>query len=52
MASKHLTEDEIRYPVDVKTAAAVMAKDEDLEHYPYRVTPEMFIEAAERLNQE
>ena len=37
---------------DVKAAAAVMARDEDLEHYPYRVTPEMFIEAAERLNQE
>ena len=35
---------------DVAKAAPEMVKDADLEHYPYRVTEEMLVEAARRLD--
>ena len=35
---------------DVRARAEAMTKDEDLEHYPYRVTAEMIVRAAERLD--
>lgn len=34
----------------VKACAAAMVKDEDLLHYPYKVTEEMIVKAAEKLN--
>ena len=33
----------------VATCAPIMVKDEDLEHYPYRVTEEMIMAAAAKL---
>lgn len=33
----------------VETCAPAMCQDEDVEHYPYEVTPEMIVEAARRL---
>lgn len=35
---------------DVEKAAGIIVKDEDLEHYPYRVTESMIIEAAKKLD--
>ena len=35
---------------DVAKAAPEMVKDADLEHYPYRVTEEMLVEAARYLD--
>lgn len=35
---------------DVKKVAAVIVRDEDLEHYPYQVTEEMVVKAAEKLD--
>ena len=34
---------------DIRKVASRMTADEDLEHYPYRVTEEMIMEAAEKL---
>lgn len=42
---------DIRVTVEqVASCAAVMAKDEDLAHYPYKVTEEMIIRAARKLD--
>ena len=35
---------------DVEKAAPEVVKDADLEHYPYRVTEDMIVEAARRLD--
>lgn len=35
---------------DVRAYAESMTKDEDLEHYPYRVTADMIVAAAEKLD--
>ena len=35
---------------DVKKVAGIIVQDEDLQHYPYRVTEEMVVEAAEKLD--
>lgn len=35
---------------DVKKVAGIIVKDEDLEHYPYQVTEEMILEAAQKLD--
>ncbi len=34
---------------DVRKCAPGMAEDEDIEHYPYKVTADMIVEAAEKL---
>lgn len=37
---------------DVKKVAGLITEDEDLEHYPYRVTEDMILEAAGKLDTE